>query len=66
VLSVVGLGATIAAARANAEKAADRITWEGMQRRHDIAVRLPATADPGASASPAPISAADWGEGSPV
>ena len=60
VLSVVGLGGTLAAARANAEAAADRIAWQGMQRRRDIAARLPAAANPQA-ASPAPISAAGWG-----
>jgi phosphoribosylamine--glycine ligase len=61
VLSVVGLGSTLAAARASAEKAADKVTWEGMQRRHDIAARLPAVADAkAAAASPAPISAAGW------
>jgi phosphoribosylamine--glycine ligase len=60
VLSVVGLGSTIAAARANAEKAADKVTWDGMQRRHDIAKRLPP--EPGA-ATREPISAAGWEEG---
>jgi phosphoribosylamine---glycine ligase len=46
VLAVVGTGARIAAARAVAEKAADQISWEGMQRRHDIAAVLPPAAGP--------------------
>jgi hypothetical protein len=63
----VGLGSTLAAARANAEKAAEKVTWQGMQRRHDIAARLPAAADPKAvAASPAPISAAGWEKGKPA
>ncbi len=40
-LAVVGLGDSIGAARAQAEAAADRVVWRGMQRRHDIAERLP-------------------------
>ena len=36
VLSVVGRGADLATARDAAERAADRISWPGMQRRHDI------------------------------
>jgi phosphoribosylamine--glycine ligase len=44
VLAVVGLGATLQSARAATEKAADCVTWPGMQRRHDIALRLPAVA----------------------
>ncbi len=36
VLTVVGRGATLHAARAQAEHAADAISWDGMQRRHDI------------------------------
>ena len=64
VLSVVGLGSTLRAARAHAETAADKVSWQGMQRRHDIAAKLPAAADPkAAAASPDPISTADW-EGS--
>ena len=59
VLAVVGLGRTIAAARAGAERAADRIAWNGMQRRHDIAAVLPQAAEDG----PSPISAADWAKG---
>jgi len=59
VLAVVGLGATIPAARAAAEKAANEITWDGMQRRHDIAAVLPgATGRDSAAASP--ITASDW------
>jgi phosphoribosylamine--glycine ligase len=41
VLAVVGLGRTIPAARENAEKAAAHVRWAGMQRRRDIAARLP-------------------------
>jgi phosphoribosylamine--glycine ligase len=41
VLSVVGLGSSIGAARANAERAADAIAWDGMQRRYDIGAVLP-------------------------
>jgi phosphoribosylamine--glycine ligase len=36
VLSVVGRGRDLEAARAVAEHAADRIAWPGHQRRHDI------------------------------
>ena len=36
VLTVVGRGSDLAAARNAAERAADRIAWPGMQRRHDI------------------------------
>jgi phosphoribosylamine---glycine ligase len=44
VLTVVGRGPDVAAARATAEAAADRIAWPGAQRRHDIglATRAPA------------------------
>ena len=62
VLAVVGLGATIPAARAAAEAAAERVTWSGMQRRHDIAAKLPPAADPAAS-SPDPVSEAAWTKG---
>jgi phosphoribosylamine--glycine ligase len=37
VLTVVGRGRTLDDARASAERAADAISWDGMQRRHDIA-----------------------------
>jgi phosphoribosylamine---glycine ligase len=40
VLTVVGRGADVAAARAAAERAADMISWPGMQRRHDIGAPL--------------------------
>jgi phosphoribosylamine--glycine ligase len=67
VLSVVGLGSTLVAARTSAEKAADKVTWQGMQRRHDIAARLPAATGARAAApSPAPISAAGWEKGRPA
>jgi phosphoribosylamine--glycine ligase len=44
VLTVVGRGADLTAARAAAERAADRISWPGMQRRRDIAATLPPSA----------------------
>ncbi len=36
VLAVVATGVDLAAARTGAERAADAIRWDGMQRRHDI------------------------------
>jgi phosphoribosylamine--glycine ligase len=44
VLSVVGQGPDLDAARTVAERAADRIAWPGHQRRHDIGVDLPVPA----------------------
>jgi phosphoribosylamine--glycine ligase len=41
VLTVVGRGPDLAAARDAAEAAADAIRWDGMQRRRDIAADLP-------------------------
>ena len=41
VLTVVGRGADLPRARAAAEQAADRISWDGLQRRRDIAAELP-------------------------
>lgn len=41
VLTVVGRGADLAGARAAAERAADLISWDGLQRRRDIAAVLP-------------------------
>jgi phosphoribosylamine--glycine ligase len=41
VLTVVGRGADLPTARAAAERAADLIAWDGMQRRRDIAALLP-------------------------
>ncbi|HEY5629649.1 MAG TPA: phosphoribosylamine--glycine ligase, partial [Candidatus Limnocylindrales bacterium] len=41
VLTVVGRGASLGDARDVAERAADAISWDGMQRRHDIARELP-------------------------
>jgi phosphoribosylamine--glycine ligase len=65
VLAVVGLGATLQSARAAAEKAADCITWPGMQRRHDIAAKLPPAAGRAVGAvSPDPVSEKAWTEGS--
>jgi phosphoribosylamine--glycine ligase len=61
VLAVVGLGPTIRAARAAAEEAADHISWQGMQRRHDIAAVLPrAAAAAPAADSPDPVSEKAW------
>jgi phosphoribosylamine--glycine ligase len=48
VLTVVGRGADLDAARIAAERAADAISWPGMQRRHDIAAVAP---DPAAAAA---------------
>ncbi len=59
VLAAVGLGATIPVARACAEKAADLISWPGMQRRHDIAAALPAPVDADAAARE-PVSETAW------
>jgi phosphoribosylamine---glycine ligase len=41
VLTVVGRGADLAGARETAERAADAISWPGMQRRRDIAAIAP-------------------------
>jgi phosphoribosylamine--glycine ligase len=41
VLTVVGRGGDLAEAREAAEIAADLISWDGMQRRHDIAAAVP-------------------------
>jgi phosphoribosylamine--glycine ligase len=61
VLSVVGLGAGIPVARQHAETAAALIGWQGMQRRHDIAAKLPPAADQQtATASLPPVSAPVW------
>ncbi|MEA2538165.1 MAG: phosphoribosylamine---glycine ligase [Chloroflexota bacterium] len=49
VLTVVGRGPDVTAARAAAERAADAIAWDGLQRRHDIAageVPVEAPAEP--------------------
>jgi phosphoribosylamine--glycine ligase len=62
VLAVVGLGTTLEAARAAAESAADKVTWSGMQRRHDIAAKLPPGAG-SAGESPEPISESAWTKG---
>ena len=44
VLTVVGRGPTLATARDAAERAADAIAWDGLQRRRDIARDLPVPA----------------------
>ena len=41
VLTVVGRGRDLAAARETAEAAADAISWDGLQRRRDIAADVP-------------------------
>jgi phosphoribosylamine--glycine ligase len=51
VMAVVGLGSSLASARAGAERAADEVGWDGLQRRHDIAARLPAAAPEGTTES---------------
>lgn len=55
ILAVVGRGPDVVTARAGAEAAADAITWEGMQRRRDIAAELP---DGPAAAAPAVVASA--------
>jgi phosphoribosylamine---glycine ligase len=62
VLAVVGLGATLSAARTAAEAAADAVTWYGVQRRHDIAAKLPPRAG-SVAVSPDPISESAWTKG---
>jgi phosphoribosylamine--glycine ligase len=42
VLAVVGQGDDLRAARGAAERAADLVTWDGQQRRRDIAAEVPA------------------------
>jgi phosphoribosylamine--glycine ligase len=54
ILSVVGRGPDLDAARAIAERDADRIEWPGLQRRHDIGL-APATTP---AAVPQPAGAA--------
>jgi phosphoribosylamine--glycine ligase len=55
VLTVVGRGADLAAARAQAELLSDRITFDGRQRRHDIGAQPPvAPARPAAQPVGAP------------
>jgi phosphoribosylamine--glycine ligase len=41
VLAVVTLGADVGSARAAAERAADAVTWDGLQRRRDIGADVP-------------------------
>ncbi len=41
ILTVVGRGPDLARARAAAERSADAIAWDGLQRRHDIAADAP-------------------------
>jgi len=58
VLTVVGRGEDLASARAAAEHAADEITWDGLQRRHDIAADLPLPAARPLIAADLPLPAA--------
>jgi phosphoribosylamine--glycine ligase len=53
VLTVVGRGPSIESARDAAERAADAIAWEGMQRRRDIGADVPIAATPRVPATPA-------------
>jgi phosphoribosylamine--glycine ligase len=53
VLSVVGQGADLSAARAAAERAVDSISFAGRQRRRDIAAELPEPAAGDQSGHPA-------------
>jgi phosphoribosylamine--glycine ligase len=48
VVTVVGRGATLGDARTAAERGADAISWDGLQRRHDIGLELPEPALAGA------------------
>jgi phosphoribosylamine---glycine ligase len=59
VLAVVARGPDLPAARVAAERAADTVRWDGLQRRHDIAAVLPV---PGGPAS-TPLAAASSGTG---
>jgi phosphoribosylamine--glycine ligase len=56
VLTVVGRGAHMTAARTVAERAADAVSWEGLQRRRDIAADEPALAT-----TPGPVPATTAG-----
>ena len=55
VLTVVGRGPDLASARDAAERAADAISWDGLQRRRDIAAY---EASPAASPDPEPATTA--------
>jgi phosphoribosylamine--glycine ligase len=46
VLTVVGRGVDVATAREAAERAADHVDFDGMQRRHDIAAADMAATEP--------------------
>jgi phosphoribosylamine---glycine ligase len=47
VLTLVGRGGSLEAARGVAERAAEQVSWDGMQRRHDIGSAQPALAGAG-------------------
>jgi phosphoribosylamine---glycine ligase len=49
ILTIVGSGADLETARAAADRAADSIVWDGLQRRHDIGVDVPLAAAVGSS-----------------
>jgi phosphoribosylamine---glycine ligase len=49
VVTVVGRGPDLGAARDHAERAAGAITWDGLQRRHDIGADAPQAALAGAA-----------------
>jgi phosphoribosylamine-glycine ligase len=48
VLTVVGRGPDLAAARSVAERGADLVTWPGLQRRRDVGAVVAATTLAGA------------------
>jgi phosphoribosylamine--glycine ligase len=56
-VTVVGIGPELAEARVVAERAAGLISFDGMQRRHDIAADSPGVASAPAPARDAPIAA---------
>jgi phosphoribosylamine--glycine ligase len=46
ILTIVGRGPDVAKARQRAESAADLVSFDGLQRRHDIALAHPEIAVP--------------------
>jgi phosphoribosylamine--glycine ligase len=60
VLAVVGRGPDVRTAREAAERAADAVSWAGLQRRHDIGATVPAAP---ASDHPMALAAAASGPG---
>jgi phosphoribosylamine--glycine ligase len=57
VLTVVGRGRDLATARAAAERAADAVTFDGAQRRHDIGANIADTSRDAAETPPVPAGA---------